>query len=313
MHATVHTAPSSAGVLSLPSLVDDLEPLQLAYLSYLGDYHGATLINYRYHLDRYLRWCATHGLDALAVKRVHLELYVRHLLEEQGLKPSSVNSSMTPVKGFYDAAVGDEVIDRDPTRRLKLPKFSYEKSALVPFRDLMLFLEVAKSISARHWALTQLLSGMGLRISEAASLRIEDYQTVEQGQHMLRFVQKGGATAVVPVPLPVLHALDAARAGRTSGPLIATRAGGPLTRGGATGLVETVNRRAAAQGLKRHINPHLLRKSAVTEALEMGMSIRDAQTFARHADPRTTSKHYDLGRANHYRHPGHQIAARLAV
>lgn len=312
MHATVHPTHQSAAH-ALPSLVEHLDPLQLAYLSYLGDYHGNTLTTYRHHLDAYLTWCQGHGLDPLTVKRVHLELYVRHLLDEKGLRPSTVATAMTPVKGFYDAAVGDEIIDRDPTRRLKLPKFTYEKSALVPFRDLMLFLEVAKATSARHWALTQLLAGMGLRISEAASLRIEDYSTIEQGQHMLRFVQKGGATAVVPVPLPVLHSLEAARAGRERGPLIAARDGGPLTRGGATGLVETVNRRAAAQGLKRHINPHLLRKSAVTEALEMGMSIRDAQTFARHADPRTTSKHYDLGRANHYRHPGHQIAARLAV
>ena len=44
----------------------------------------------------------------------------------------------------------DEIIERDPTRRLKLPKFSYEKSALVPFRDLMLFLEVAKATSPRR-------------------------------------------------------------------------------------------------------------------------------------------------------------------
>lgn len=312
MHATARSASSSA-TPALPSDLDSLPPLHLAYLTYLGGFHGATLTNYRYHLDRYLRWCAANELDALTVKRAHLEWYVRYLLEDQDLKASSVSSSMTPVRGFYDSAVVDEVIDRDPTRRLKLPKFDYTKPPLVPFRDLMLFLEVAKSISPRHWALTQLLCPMGMRISEAASVRIEDYQTVEQGQHILTFTQKGGATAAVPVPLPILHALEAARGDRETGPLIAARNGARLSRGGATGLVATVNRRAETQGMKRKINPHLLRKSAITEAFEMGMSIRDTQTFARHADPRTTTKHYDLGRANHYRHPGHQIAARLAV
>jgi site-specific recombinase XerD len=300
---------------SLPAIVNTLGDVEVAALGFLGRFHGNTLELYKYHLREYLQWCEAHGLHPLRdVKRVHVEFYVRWLLEEKKLKPSSVGTRMSPVKGFYKFAVIDEMIVRNPAEYVALPKITYEKAQLVPYRDLMMWLEVAKDTSPRHWALTALLSGMALRISEAASLRVESYlPNIEQGQHIMKFTQKGGGKAAMPVALPVLHALEKVRDGRTDGPLIPGRDGRQLTRSGAAGLVETVNRRAAKLGMTRHINPHLIRKMAITELLESGASIREAQLFARHVDPRTTSQHYDLGRSNHYQHPTHIIAARLAA
>lgn len=298
-----------------------IDTLQLAYASYLGRFHGQTLRNYEHYLKRYIQWCLTqrnerggplHPLDD--VKRHHVEFYVRHLID-CGLADSTVNTAMTPVKGFYDFALWDERITRDPARRVNLPKNRYKKSAPLARRDLDIFLSVAKDTSPRHWALVTLLHSMALRIAEAASLRIENYTQLGQAPvPAIRFIEKGGAERRTPVPLPVIRVLDQVIDGRTEGPIIPRRDGGPLSRAGAAGLVETVNRRAAQQyGLTRYINPHLLRKAAVTEALEANMSIRDVQAFARHADPRTTSRHYDLGNDNDYKHPVHQIAARLAV
>lgn len=299
---------------SLPATINTLGEVEVACLGFLGRFHGNTLNLYKYHLRKYLQWCAGHGLDPLRdIKRVHVEMYVRYLVEK-GLKPSSIGTRMSPVKGFYKFAVIDEMILRNPAEFVALPKITFEKPRLVPYRDLMLWLETAKEISPRHWALTTVLAGMALRISEAASLRVESYlPNIEQGQHIMKFTQKGGGAAQMPVALPVLHALESVRAGREEGPLIPTKTGGQMTRGAATGLVETVNRHAAKKGMTRHINPHLVRKMAITELLESGATIREAQLFARHVDPRTTSQHYDLGRSNHYQHPTHIIAARLAA
>lgn len=300
---------------ALPAIISSRTEAEIAFVGFLGRFHGATLKLYEYHLKEYLKWCAGHGLDPLHdIKRVHVELYVRHLIEEKSLAPSTIGTRMSPVKGFYKFAVIDEIILRNPAEYVALPKITYKKAPLVPYRDLMLWLEVAKETSPRHWAMTTVLAGMALRISEAASLRVESYlPNIEQGQHIMRFTQKGGAQAEMPVALPVFHALEAVRDGRTEGPLIPMKNGGQLTRSTATGLVETVNRRAVKQGMTRHINPHLIRKMAITELLNSGGTIRDAQIFARHVDPRTTSQHYDLGRDNAYQHPTHQIAARLAA
>ena len=126
---------------ALPAIISSRTEAEIAFVGFLGRFHGATLKLYEYHLKEYLKWCAGHGLDPLRdIKRVHVELYVRHLVEEKGLKPSTVGTRMSPVKGFYKFAVIDEIILRNPAEYVALPKITYQKAPLVPYRDLMLWL-----------------------------------------------------------------------------------------------------------------------------------------------------------------------------
>lgn len=298
----------------------DSSPLELAVLTYLGARRGTTRKLYEFHLRKFFDWCDARGYDPLVLERAHIEQYIDWLLHDGrsdgtgGLAPSSVDCAMRPVIGFYREAHDEELIARNPCKKVQLPKYQHRRTQMLDPLDRRLFMQVAKETGPRHWAMSAALCGMALRISEAASLRIENYLPhVEQGYHVLHYVQKGGALQATPIPLPVLQAFEACRDGREHGPVIPNLRGEQLNRGAATGLVETVNRRAAKRGLKRHVNPHLLRKAAITEAFEMNMSGRDVQTYARHADPRTTSKFYDLGRANHHMHPAHQVAARVSA
>ena len=72
-----------------------------------------------------------------------------------------------------------------------------------------------------------------------------------------------------------------------------------------------VARIAHAAGIPRHISPHSLRHAAITNALDAGVPLRDAQILARHADPRTT-EHYDRARGNLDRHGVHFLTAYVA-
>jgi hypothetical protein len=72
-----------------------------------------------------------------------------------------------------------------------------------------------------------------------------------------------------------------------------------------------VARIAKAASLPRHISPHSLRRAAITNALDAGVPLRDAQILARHADPRTT-EHYDRARGNLDRHGVHFLTAYVA-
>ena len=51
--------------------------------------------------------------------------------------------------------------------------------------------------------------------------------------------------------------------------------------------------------------------AAITNALDAGVPLRDAQILARHADPRTT-EHYDRARGNLDRHAVHFLTAYVA-
>lgn len=322
MHdTTVTTRPTTVPAVYAPiPYTREDSPLELAVMTYLGARHGATRKLYEYWLRRFFDWCASRAYDPLRLEKAHVEQYVDWLIHDGradgtgGLALSSVDCAMRPVIGFYRDAHDEEFISRNPCRKLRLPRYEHKRIQMLDPLDRRLFMQTAKELGPRYWALTSALCGMALRISEAASLRVEDYLPhMDQGYHLLHYVQKGGARQVTPVPLPVLQAFDAARGGRDRGPLIPMRDGRQLNRSSATAMIETVNRHAARKGLTRHINPHLLRKAAVTEAFEMNMSGRDVQAFARHADPRTTSRFYDLGRGNHHRHPAHQVAARVTA
>jgi hypothetical protein len=119
----------------------------------------------------------------------------------------------------------------------------------------------------------------------AAAVRIEDYADTLRGHRVLHLVGKGNKPATMPVTVPVLRVLEACRGQRTSGPLIRRPVSGqPVDR---RDVYRMVTRIAKAAGIPRHISPHSLRHAAITNALDAGVPLRDAQILARHADPRS--------------------------
>jgi integrase len=174
--------------------------------------------------------------------------------------------------------------------------------------DLRRFLAEAKATSPRHWAGSQLLCIMGLRASEACGLTIEQALNVEQGMRVLRYNRKGSKPTATAVPYQSLAAIDAVIGDRTSGMLLTTLDGRPLTRHALYGLMTTVGNRC---GFK--MNPHYLRAMGATTILESGGSIYDAQHFLDHEDVRTTQRHYDLSKHDVAAHPAHLVGAKLAV
>jgi integrase len=172
--------------------------------------------------------------------------------------------------------------------------------------ELIRFLQVAQTLTVHHGALAYLLGINALRASEAAAVRIEDYAESLLGHRVIRLVGKGHKPATMPLTIPVLWVLEACRGQRTSGPLILRpQTGNPIDRRDAYRMVQRI---ANAAGIPRHISPHSLRPAAITNALDAGVPLRDAQILARHADPRTT-EHYDRARGNLDRHGLHLLTA----
>jgi integrase/recombinase XerD len=167
----------------------------------------------------------------------------------------------------------------------------------------------APTISVHHGALAYLLGINALRASEAAAVRIEDYAQTLRGHRVLHLVGKGNKPATMPVTVPVLRVLEACRGERTEGPLILRPlTGNPIDRRDCYRMVLRIAKTAA---IPRHISPHSLRHAAITNALDAGVPLRDAQILARHADPRTT-EHYDRARGNLDRHGVHFLTAYVA-
>jgi integrase/recombinase XerD len=275
----------------IPFQPDAMSPAQLAAVSYLARYSGRTHELHAQQLRRWFAWCESSRLDPLIeIPRAHVELYIRHL-GERGLMPSSVNTMMHGVRGFFRFAHIDGLIPADPAVYARLPKVQQDESRTqgLDRLELIRFLQVAQTITVHHGALAFLLGINALRASKAAVVRIEDYCETLRGHRVLHLVGKGSKPATMPLTVPVLRVLEACRGERTEGPLVRRPLSGkPIDR---RDCYRMVTRIAKAAGIPRHISPHSLRHA--------------------HPDPRTT-EHYDRARGNLDRHGVHFLTAYVA-
>jgi integrase/recombinase XerD len=304
------TTTTTAATL-LPFQPLSMTPAQLAAVSYLARYSGYTHALYAYQLRRWFAWCESNVLDPLVgIQRAHVELYIRQL-GESGLLDTSVNTMMHGVRGFFRFAHIDGPIPCDPAVYARLPQVHRDESRTqgLDRLELIRILQVAQTITVHHGALAYLLGINALRASEAAAVRIEDYTETLRGHRVLHLVGKGNKPATMPLTVPALRVLEACREERTEGPLVLRPISGkPVDR---RDVYRMVQRIGLAAGIPRHISPHSLRHAAITNALDAGVPLRDAQILARHADPRTT-EHYDRARGNLDRHGVHFLTAYFA-
>jgi hypothetical protein len=198
----------------------------------------------------------------------------------------------------HDDARGPRVLPVRPHRRphpgcpavyARVPKIHQDESRTQALDrlELIRFLQVAQNITVHHGALAYLLGINALRASEAAAVRIEDYRKTLRGHRVLHLVGKGNKPATMPLTVPVLRVLEACRGQRTDGPLVPRPVSGQADR--PAGLLP--DGRPDREG-RRHSSPHQphsLRHTAITNALDAGVPLRDAQILARHADPRPPS------------------------
>ena len=164
------------------------------------------------------------------------------------------------------------------------------------------------SANPNDFALIAMLGLLGLRIFEACGANIGDLGE-EHGHRVLRVRGKGGKIVLVPLPPAVARAIDRAVDDRTDGPVLRNILGVRMDRHAATRRLKHL---AATDGIRMpRMHPHMLRHTFVTTMLDAGVSLRDVQIAARHADPRTTMR-YDRARKNLDRHPNYIPAAYMA-
>ena len=293
---------------------DDLVPhsdrLRLMAAAHLARFKGASRDHTHSDLRCYLNWCAERGLDPLAARRPHLELYIRWTQEIRRFKPSTVARRFSVTAGFYRTCVIDGVLEHSPAEHVRRPAVPAESPTL-GFTHLQfeaLLTAARESANRNDFALEAMLGLLGLRIFEAADADVGDLGE-EHGHRVLRVCGKGGKVALVPLPPAVGRAIDHAIGNRTDGPILLNNCGARMDRHAATRRLRRLADHAGVRISRPH--PHMLRHTFVTTMLDAGVDLRDVQIAARHADPRTTMR-YDRARKNLDRHPNYILAAYMA-
>jgi integrase/recombinase XerD len=115
--------------------------------------------------------------------------------------------------------------------------------------------------------------------------------------------------ALIALPPAVGRAIDRVVGDRVRGPILLNRNGRRMDRHAATRRLRQLATTAGVRMPRMH--PQMLRHTYVTTMLDAGVSLRDVQIKARHADPKTTMR-YDRARMNLDRHPNYILAAYMA-
>lgn len=164
----------------------------------------------------------------------------------------------------------------------------------------------------RARAMLELMYASGLRVTEVATVRLENLD-LEEG--MIRVLGKGKKVRIIPVGRRALDALknylrfartEFVKAG-TSSEIFLSRRGRKLTRRRIAQIVAEVAKRA---GLDENVYPHLLRHSFATHLLSNGADLRVIQELLGHSDIGTTQvyTHVDQRRLKSVHHQFHPRA-----
>jgi integrase/recombinase XerD len=299
------TTSASTAVTAVESVFT--EPEQLALAGFLAGYTGLTREAYALDLRQFASWCRQHHIGLFQARRADIECFARDL-ETRARARATITRRLCTVAGFYRYAVEEELLDHSPAAHVRRPRLDYESHATGLDRNELGALLVAAGLGmASEHALISLLALNGLRVSEATGASIEALG-VERGHRTLTITRKGGKAVPIPLAPRTARAIDLAIGERSTGPVFLAADDRQLDRHGAGRIVRRIARRA---GITKPAGPHTLRHAFITAALDAGVSLRDVQEAASHADPRTTMR-YDRARGSLDRHATYIVAAYVA-
>lgn len=295
-------------VLADASNAEQHRELLGAWLASYGSTH--TRDAYRRDARIFLGYLEATGLDLLAVRRPHLDVFAR-TRQASGDAPATLNRRLAAVSALYAYAVDDGALMVNPAARVRRAAVDADHSttAALTRREAEDLLAAARAHSPRAHALVDLLLSTGVRISEALDAKLSALSP-----DRLVLTRKGGKTAVIPLPEHTVEALrlmagttgtELTRGDEAERWLFATASGRPWDR---TDAAKLLTRLAQKAGIVKRISPHVLRHTHATLALELGVPLHHLQDSLGHADPRTTRR-YDHTRHRLEHSSAHRVGA----
>ena len=292
---------------------DGEEPLIESFLDALWMEQGLsanTLTAYGSDLRGAHAWLAARGKSLLGARRSDLLEYLAARVAGRA-SPRSTARLLSSLRRFYQHALRESWVSKDPTLRIDSPKLGRGLPHALTEHEVESLLEapdVQVPQGLRDRAMLEVLYATGLRVSELVGLR-SDQVNLRQG--LVRVVGKGGKERLVPLGEEAVGWLDRyLREGRpqlvrgsVTDSLFPTRRGEVMTRQAFWHLIKRCARRAQ---IDRHLSPHTLRHSFATHLLNHGADLRVVQMLLGHSDLSTTQIYTHVARerlkALHARH-----------
>lgn len=244
-----------------------------------------TVASYCHDVEAFLN---SNGAATSSVTASDIESYLG------SIKVSKRSSAriLSALRSFFDWCVQEGQTKDNPAALVDSPKLGKYLPAVLSVDEVSAIMDSVDLKSAtgkRDRAILEVLYGCGLRVSEAASLRISKIN-FEDG--FVDVIGKGDKQRLVPLGE---MAADAIRAYLEDRPLPYSRAqedilflnkfGKPLSR---VSIFNMVKKQAMIAGIHKEISPHTFRHSFATHLIENGADLRIVQEMLGHESILTT-------------------------
>ncbi|MCG8449372.1 MAG: site-specific tyrosine recombinase XerD [Pirellulales bacterium] len=251
-----------------------------------------TVEAYSRDLARFFQWLQGRRIQQLKVSTL---AGYPGWLAEQSLAPKSVARHVASLKVFFKFLQLEGALTDNQADLLGSPKLWQRVPHVLSPQQVTKLLSAprrADPFCLRDRAILELLYATGCRVSELATLRLQDLHV---DQRYCKCHGKGDRQRMVPLGMQAVSAIKqyldkqrpslSARHSPTSDRLFLSPRGQGLRR---ERIWELIKKYAARVGISNEISPHSLRHSFATHLLAGGADLRQVQEMLGHASIATT-------------------------
>jgi site-specific recombinase XerD len=236
-----------------------------------------TIKGYLFQVSRFAKHF-NQSPDLLGIEEIRQ--YQVYLLRERKVATTTLNPVLSALRFFYKVTLGREWA----LEHLRYPRRPKRLPAMLSKPEVYRVFSVTRN--PKHRTLLMTMYATGMRVSEAARLRVDD---IDSNRMLIRVHQgKGKKDRYVPLSATLLQALRTYwKKVRSRGALFPSQqGGGPLTTGFITRVCADARKKA---GLSKRLTPHTFRHSFATHLWEAGTDVRTIQIILGHRSLRTTA------------------------
>lgn len=245
--------------------------------------------SYSNDLEKLSAWASKNELELLNLTRQDLREWLIDLGGEK-LSENSKRRMISAVRGFYKFLMFDGHVAANPAEDLVAPQKGFYLPRFLNQTEIETLLstpDVSTETGLRDRAILELMYSSGLRVSEAASLKIND---IDLDAGIVTTTGKGSKTRRIPVGSSAIEWLKSYLSLRRKHEnieidnLFVTPAGKPVTRQVIHSSITIYAEKCGFEG----VSPHTLRHSFATHLVQNNADIRSVQQMLGHADISTT-------------------------
>lgn len=250
----------------------------------LEGYSELTLKNYTYTLTKFASYM---NKPVNNITKNDIRMFLLHYCE--GKKDTTKNSIMYYIKGFFGWMESEDIIDKNPTRKLevvKTPKRLRKSLTIEELEKLRL-----ASIDVRDRAILEFIFSTGCRVSEVVGVNVED---INFNNNQVRVIGKGDKERIVFINDKCkLHIKNYLNCRADTNPALFVTYKHPNNRLGKRGIEIVISSIAKRAGFTKSVFPHLLRHTMATLSFQSGAPLTTIQKLLGHVNPSTSQIYAD--------------------